>query len=294
MDKEKLPNNIEQEFAIEQQVYQTAIDAGISASRLVMRYWPNPNNPDFDKDLSLGVVEKVGAGNYATIADIESEKIIIESIKNEPLFKGHRIIAEESDEITGNSEWQWIIDPIDGTPPFKNGLPEFGISIGALYGQEPRVGVILMPVQKQLIAAKRGQGVKLLSFDGEVLADLSQKRESPPIDKALIGYDLGYKGRSEQLSSIVSKIADKIGYPVSYGSSSTANFRLAQGLISGYFCQTPTKFDIGAATAIISELGGVVTNMQGQPIDWQKESTSYLATLDPNIHRELLKILNSK
>lgn len=285
-------NKIEKESIIEAQAYKTAIEAGVSAAELIMKYWPNPTNKDFDKDLTLEVFEKEGVGNYATIADKESEKIILNSIKSQELLNTHRIIAEESDEIVSESEWQWIIDPIDGTPPFKNGLPEFGISIGLLYGQEPRVGVIVMPAQRQLIAARSGHGVYLMSFDGEIIADLKQRKTSDlNISQLLVGYDLGYHGRGEQLSSVVAAIADKIGYPVSYGSSSTANFRLAQGLLAGYFCKTPTKFDVGAASAIIKELGGVVTDINGDEIDWNADSVSYLAALNPQIYLDLLRIM---
>lgn len=282
------------EHVITEHVYKTAIAAGVKASEHILKYWPNPSNPHFDKDLVMEIFEKnQGTGNYATIADKESENIILAAIQNDPLLNGHRIIAEESDEVTTASDWQWIIDPIDGTPPFRNGLPEFGISIGLLKGQEPMVGVIVMPAQRQLIAARKGHGAVLLSFDGKVLADLREPRgaKTPPLDKILIAYDLGYEGRGKQLQEVVAKLADRIGYPVSYGSSSTGNFRVAQGLIGAYFCQTPTKFDIGASSAIIKEVGGVVTDMTGKPIDWTANSRSYLAARTPQIHQQILDII---
>lgn len=292
MAEKELETNNEQ--IITEQAYKTAIAAGVKASEHVLKYWPSPSNPHFDRNLVMQIFEKSqGTGNYATIADKESEDIILTAIQQNPSLKDHRIIAEESDEITTASEWQWIIDPIDGTPPFRNGLPEFGISIGLLKGQEPMVGVIAMPAQRQLIAARKGYGATLLDFEGKVLADLRdyQGIQGAALDKSLIAYDLGYEGREGQLEEIVAKLADKIGYPVSYGSSSTGNFRVAQGLIGAYFCQTPTKFDIGASSAIIKEVGGVVTDMAGKPIDWTADSRSYLAARNPEIHQQVLELI---
>lgn len=280
---------------IEKEAFRTAFSAAIKASELVMQYWPSPSNTAFDSERVLRIVsEKEGAGNYATIADQESENLILDLLRRNPLLASHRILAEESEEVVSESEWQWVIDPIDGTPPFKNGLPEFGISIGVLRNNEPVVGVIAMPALGQLIASRKNEGVHLYSFDGKILADLQdRKSEHVQMDKLLIGYDLGYMGRGSQLIEVVSKIADRIGYPVSYGSSSTANFRLAQGLLGGYFCKTPTKFDIGAASAIIAEMGGVVSDIHGNPIDWNADTVSYLAARSPEIHQSLLALIQT-
>lgn len=279
---------------IEQVALDTAIKAAVKAGKHILKFWPNPTNTYFDENLAMQIFEKEGSGNYATTADRESEKIIIQAIQSDPLFGRHRIVAEESDEIAGESEYQWVIDPIDGTPPFRNGLPEFGIAIGLLKGQEPVMGVIAMPALGQLIAARKGHGAKLLSFDGKVISELGKTKENiPPIDQALVAYDLGYEGRDVQLRSITAKIADKVGYTPCYGSVSTGNFRLAQGLIQGFFAPRPTKMDIAAAAAIIPEVGGVATDMNGDPIDWSAGERTYLAAKTPQIHSQLVEMLQA-
>ncbi len=281
---------------IEQKAYEFAIKIVITAGKHILKYWHNPTNTFFDESHTMDIFEKTqGTGNYATTADKESEAIIINAIQENPLFKNHNIIAEESDKITAESKYQWLIDPIDGTPPFNNGLPEFGISIGLLNGKDPVIGAIAMPALGQLIAARKGQGAKLLSFDGKLLKDLSTSDNIPQLsmDKVLVAYDLGYVGRGRQLSQIVSKIADKVGYPVCYGSCSAANFRMSQGLVGAYFFETPKEFDIAAAAAIIPETGGVVTDMKGNSIDWSSDSRTYLAAVNPQIHSQLLEIINS-
>jgi myo-inositol-1(or 4)-monophosphatase len=291
---QETPREFESE--VEREVFQTALAAITSASERVLRYWPNPVNPHFDRSLNLKIQKKeIGTGNYATIADEESEQIIIRAIKENPLLRKHGILAEESNRVQSDSEWQWVIDPIDGTPPFKNGLPEFGISIGVLKNQEPQIGMIAMPALGQIITARRGKGAELLSFDGKKIMQITQETalSATDLETSLVAYDLGYTGRGKQLSEVLAKIADKIGYPVSYGSSSTGNFRLALGHVSAYFCANPTKYDIGAASVIIPEIGGMVTDMDGKPIDWHKDSVSYLAARTPKLHRELLDFIHS-
>lgn len=284
------------EAAIEREAKQVGFHAAVDAGSLVLTFWPSPTNRLFDKEQSLEIFEKEeGVGNYATIADKKSEALIVGRIKDSHFLREHRILAEESEEKKGTSEYQWIIDPIDGTPPFRHGLPEFGISIGLRKGNEPILGIIALPAFQQVISAKKGEGVFLMDFNGTVLTDLTERHRQDTafeLKKALVGYDLGYENRGRQLTNRIARLSDKIGYPVSYGSSSTANFRLAEGMLDAYFCEQPTKFDIGAASAIISELGGKVTDINGEPIDWEAEKVSYLAARTPDIHSQVLELLN--
>ncbi|GEM_PF-3279959 len=281
---------------VEHQAYNTAIEAAIKASEHVLKYWPNPSNPHFDRNLVMEIFDKSeGVGNYATIADIESERIILNSLQQHPIFRNHHIIAEESDEIAGNSEWQWVIDPIDGTPPFRNGLPEFGVMIGLLHKRVPTVGVIAMPTEKKLVAARRNHGVQLLSFEGKVLTNLNQLKpdQSADLAKSLVAYDLGYEQRGRQLEGKIAKLADKVGYPVCYGSVAASIYRLSLGTISGYLHERATTFDIGAASAIVPELGGIISDFEGKPIDWSAKQHPFLVARNTQIHSQLLKILNS-
>lgn len=283
----------------EQLTYDTGIVAVTNAGREVLRFWPNHRNPYFDRaaaEKALAITkEKPGASNYATLADELSEKIINTTIRE--TFPDHTIFGEETGKNKGNSEYWWADDPIDGTMRFRNGSETWGISAGLFRGNEPVAGFIALPASQEVIAARKGHGAKLISFDGEELADLSEILASEAtIDKALIGADYGYEERGGQITEYTAKIADKIGYPISYGSCSYLNGLLALGEIQGYFCEGPTIFDVAGAAAILPEVGGVVTNMQGNPIDWKTDwkqnPQSYLAARTPELHHQLLELLN--
>jgi myo-inositol-1(or 4)-monophosphatase len=275
------------------EVYKIAFAAAVKASELVLQYWPNPLNAHFDKSKVMEVFEKSdGTGNYATIADTEAEDLIIKMIQENPVLKDHEILAEESGGKKANSDYKWIIDPIDGTQNFRNGMTDYGISIGVIHNNEAVVGIIAMPGLGHILSARKGEGAKLLAMDGKELLDLTKIKYTEPLDKALISYDLGYTNRVEQMKSGIEKIADKIAYPVAYSGASAANYRVALGYVAAYFHQTPTKYDVAAATAIILEAGGVVTDMKGSPIDWNAETISYLGARTATIHQQLLELLN--
>lgn len=276
---------------LERVAYNTAIDAAIKASEKILPYWPNPLNPYFNEKLVLEVIKKEGLGNYATLADIQSERVIIQTIQAQPLFKKHSIFAEESEEIKADQDWRWIIDPIDGTPNFRSGNPDFGIAIALFNGQKPILGLIAMPGLKQMVVAKSGDEAKLLTFDGKQLANLKElaSRYKDPLKNALVGYDLGYEKRSERLA-VVAKIINKVSYASCLASFSTGNFRLVQGMMGIYF-GFPTIMDIAPAAALIPAVGGVITGLDGKPIDWTAPERTYLGAVNPRIHQEFLELL---
>lgn len=281
---------------IEALALSTAVTAAVRAARRVLEIWPNPANPAWDRRLVNAVYAKdEGIGNYATWADEESERIILEEIRAQPVFGNHEIVSEEAGAVRSGSLWQWVIDPIDGTAPFRNGAPDFGVSIGLLKHHLPVVGVIAMPAFDQIVVARRGHGARLLALDGRLLADLGERLDpEAPLDRALVGFDLGYERRTEQLTTLVPRVAENVGALVSYFSPSTANFRLATGLLSAYFYAFPTIFDIAAAAAIIPEIGGIVTDLASNAIDWSAPRRSFLAARRPAVHQRLLELINDQ
>lgn len=275
--------------------YDTAVNAALQATEVVIPFWPNSQNTRFNRQLALEVIEKEGTGNYATIADMQSEKKIIEVIQANPLLRNHSILSEESEEIVADEKWRWIIDPIGGTPNFRNGNPDFGMCIALFNGQQPVIGLIAMPGLRQMVVTKHGGDAKLLTYDGKELANLRElaKQYKDPLDKALVGYDLGYSNRAGQLQEIASKIITKVGYASVLASFSTGNFRLLQGMMGLYFGMSPTIMDIAPAAALIPAVGGVITDMEGKPIDWRSANRSYIGAVNPQIHRQFLEALHS-
>jgi len=280
---------------IQDAAYETAISAAKEATKLILPFWPNPRNTLFNRDRALDVIDKEGTGNYATIGDLQSEKKIIEVIKSDELLKNHSILAEESEPIEADENWRWIIDPIDGTPNFRNGNPDFGMCIALFNGHKPILGLIAMPALGQMAIAKYGEDAKLLTYDGEEIANLRElaTRYTDPLNKALVGYDLNYYDRQGQLREIADKIIANVGYASVLASFSTGTFRLLQGMMGLYFGRNPTSMDIAPAASLIPAIGGVITDMEGKPIDWKAEKRSFIGAINPRIHQQFLELLHN-
>ena len=108
----------------------------------------------FDKPLEIK--QKESQSSIVTEADLESEKIIIGLIRN--VYPAHNIISEEAGFINNNSEYTWIIDPLDGTSNFASGIPWFGVLITLFERNTPVMAGAYLPVQNILYFAEAGKG----------------------------------------------------------------------------------------------------------------------------------------
>ena len=274
--------------------YDACIEAALLAAEEIIPFWPNPQNSRFDRQRALNVIEKEGVGNYATVADLASEKKIIEVLRSKPLLSNHSFLSEETEPIEADEQWRWVIDPIDGTPNFRNGNPDFGMCIALFNGQQPVLGFIAMPALRQFVIAKKGEDAKLLTYDGKELANLRERVSAynDSLDMALIGYDLGYSNRRAQLEKIAEKVIEHVGYASVLASFSTGTFRLLQGMMGLYFGMSPTVMDIAPVATLIPAVGGVVTDMDGKAIDWLASERSYVGAINPQIHQQFLEVLH--
>ena len=108
---------------------------------------------------NLEAINKKGAIDLVTEADIESEKVIIESIRRS--FPEHSVLAEESGLERGRQAELWIIDPLDGTTNFAHRLQIFCVSIAFEYQGELLFGIVLNPESGELFTAAKGEGASL-------------------------------------------------------------------------------------------------------------------------------------
>src|SRR4029079_13261301 len=108
---------------------------------------------------SFVVSNKEGINNLVTEADHASEKAILDVIKKE--FPDHYILSEEAGEIVQDSNYKWIIDPIDGTVNFAHGIPINCVSIAIEHEKEIIMGAVLNPQMNELYFAEKGKGSTL-------------------------------------------------------------------------------------------------------------------------------------
>ncbi len=127
-----------------------AINWAKEAGRLQLQHFRTPD---------LAIDAKLNESDVVTIADKLSERIIIDGIHAH--FPGDAILSEESAPEYTNSDYLWVIDPLDGTTNFSSGLPQFCVSIGIQYKGETIVGVVFVPYLNELYTAVKGEGAYL-------------------------------------------------------------------------------------------------------------------------------------
>lgn len=198
--------------------------------------------------------------NKVTDADKAVEAFIVKTIRDN--FPDHGIISEESEVIHGNSEYKWIIDPIDGTSNFIHGLPMFCISIAVIKNGKPIIGVIEIPRTKETFWAKHGHGAHL--NNKKIYVSKVHK-----IEEGLFATGFPYE-RGKRFEKTVELFEafykDTLGVR-RMGSAAIDLAYLAAGRFDGFFEYGLEAWDIAAGKIIVEEAGGVVTNMDGSTLN---------------------------
>lgn len=235
----------------------------------------------FQKDLII--THKEGINNLVTEADHASEKVIIESIKKD--FPDHFILSEEVGEIVMDSAYKWIIDPIDGTVNFANGIPICCVSIALEYNGEMILGAVYNPFLQELFFAEKGKGSTL---NGKKI-NVSNKTE---VEKSILvtGFPYTYLDMPNSPLQIFERFIRK-GIPVRrLGSAAIDLCWVAAGRFDGFYEHKLQAWDSAAGFLMVEEAGGKVTDFTGQR--YSPYQPHLLAT-NGKIHDEMLKFIHS-
>jgi myo-inositol-1(or 4)-monophosphatase len=228
------------------------------------------------------ISNKEGINNLVTEADHAAEKAIIEVIQKE--FPDHFILSEETGEIATNSEYKWIIDPIDGTVNFANGIPLCCVSIGLEKNGEMILGSVYAPIINEFYFAEKGAGATL----NDKKIKVSDKTEV--IKSCLVtGFPYSYLDAPNGPLQVFEKLI-RNGVPVRrLGSAAIDLCWVAAGRFDGFYEHKLQAWDSAAGTLLVEEAGGKVTDFTGNP--FSPYQPHVLAT-NGKIHEELLAIVN--
>lgn len=206
--------------------------------------------------------------NPATKVDSISERMIIEIIKSS--FPDHDFLGEELGEILQNSQYKWIIDPIDGTNNYIAQRDTFSVSIGLEYNNEIILGVVYLPKRDELFVAEKGFGATL----NEKLIHISDVSD---LSEAVVTYST-YPGSEKETKEFDKKIITAISHIQYFGfkDSNDVNPTFGKGSMAAEFCylacgridglirlkQKP--WDVAAGSLIASEAGAKMVNLRGE------------------------------
>ena len=245
-----------------------AVRAARRAGDKILRY--------VDRVDSLTITEK-NRNDFVTEVDRAAEEEILHVLKR--AYPSHSFLAEESGAI-GESEYQWVIDPLDGTTNFIHGFPQFSVSIGLLHKGKMQEAVVYDPLRDELFAASKGQGARLNDRKLRVTArkDLSG---------TLIGTGFPYRSqsRTDAYFSMFRDISAECVDQRRAGSAALDLAYVAAGRLDGFWEMSLQPWDMAAGILLVREAGGMVGDFQGGE---EFMETGDIIAASPKVFRELL------
>lgn len=192
-------------------------------------------------------------------------------------FPEHTILAEESAEpVTPTSEDAplWVVDPIDGSLNFYQGIPHFAIAIAYRESNSYRVGVVYDPNKEELFTGLQGKFARL---NGEPITVQQVSEGESAYDAAIIGTDLpgGMRERQQSLN-MTSLMATQCITVNLMGSPTLGLCYVACGRYHAYYHRSLQLWDVAAASVILNESGGILTDIRGG--SWHHSDGGYIAT----------------
>ena len=252
----------------------TLIEAAKAGAAEIVRF--------FNKEFKI--TNKEGINNPVTEADHASEKAIMAVIKAN--FPEHYILSEEAGMLVQDSNYKWIIDPIDGTINFAHGIPLNCVSIAVEHEGEVIMGAVYNPHLNELFFAEKGKGSTLNG------SPISVSAETDAIKACLVtGFPYTYLDMPNGPLEVFERFIRK-GVPVRrLGSAAIDLCWVAAGRFDGFYEHKLEAWDSAAGFIIVEEAGGKVTDFTGSKFSPYQHRI--LAT-NGKIHKEMLKLINNE
>jgi myo-inositol-1(or 4)-monophosphatase len=239
-------------------VLNIAINAAHIAGDLMRR--------ELHKVASIPVTRKA-RHDYVTEIDKTSEAEIVREIKR--YHPDHAILGEEGG-AQGESEYVWIIDPLDGTSNYLHGMPHFAVSIALQIKGRTEHAVVYDPMRDELFSASRGSGAHLNNTRLRVSARIT-------LDNAIVAtaFPFRQRGMMSNYTGIFSEVYKKVEDIRRYGAASLDLAWVAAGRMDAYFEIGLKAWDVAAGALLVREAGGTVSDFEGN--DAVENSNSILA-----------------
>lgn len=225
-------------------------------------------------------VEQKGRNDFVSDADHAAEQAVIEIIHKH--YPDHAIQAEESGSY-GDSDYTWIIDPLDGTTNYLHGFPVFCVSVALAHKGRVEHGAIYDPLRQEIFSASRGQGAQL---DGRKI----RVSGVTDVSRALLGTGFPYRQSNEALEPymrmLVSAIKETTGIRRA-GAAALDLCYVAAGRLDAFWETGLMPWDLAAGALIIREAGGIVSGLDGSENFME---TGHVLCGTPKIYSGLAKL----
>lgn len=226
-----------------------------------------------------------GTIDIVTDADVASETLIVAGVRE--AFPGFRLIGEEGSRTTAGeaseSDYGWVIDPLDGTTNFAHGYPHFAVSIGLEFKGRPVVGVVYDPMRDELFTAVDGDGATL---NGEPISVSNADALITSLLATGFPYDLTRREESTGLWIAFNNQTQGVRRD---GSAALNLCYVAAGRLDSFYERPLNAWDIGAGAVIVREAGGLVTAFDGRPFDLYGRE---VLACTPGLHEAMVTVIS--
>ena len=250
-----------------------AVRAARDAAKVIVQY--------MDRVDHLPVVTKE-KNDFVTEVDQKAESVIIATLKQ--AFPDHSILAEESGRSgESTSEYQWIIDPLDGTTNYLHGFPQFSISIALKHNNKLVLGVVYDPLRQELFTASLGDGAYLNNRRIRVSKQMG-------LSGALLGTGFPYKDQrylDAYLEMFKSFFPETAGIRRA-GSAALDLAYVACGRLDGFWEIGLQSWDIAAGALLVREAGGIITDFSATE---NYLENGHVIAGNPKVFNQMLKSL---
>lgn len=233
-------------------------------------------------DLDLLQVQAKQPNDFVTEVDKAAEEAIIDVLRE--AYPEHGILAEESG-ASGDSDFQWIIDPLDGTTNFIHGFPQYSVSIALAEKGVLQHAVVYDPTRNELFTASRGRG----AFLNDRRIRVSKRIR---LNESLIGTGFPFKNMEhcDAYLGMFKELTSKTAGLRRPGSAALDLAYVASGRTDGFFEIGLMPWDMAAGILLVTEAGGLVSDFAGES-DYMQ--TGNVIAGAPKIFHPLLQVVQS-
>lgn len=232
-------------------------------------------------DLDLVQVTRKQQNDYVTEIDKAAEAAIIETLLK--AYPDHAILAEESGSA-GDSEYLWVIDPLDGTTNFIHGFPQYCVSIGLQHKGVMTQGVVYDPTRDELFTATRGAGAFLNNRRIRV-----SKRTR--LQEALLGTGFPFKNLDflDSYLAVFRKLTANSAGIRRPGAAALDLAYVACGRFDGFFEIGLSPWDIAAGSLLVTEAGGLIGGFDGEAVPLEHKD---IVAANPKVFAQMIALFN--
>ena len=228
-------------------------------------------------------IEEKGLNNLVSYVDKEAETRLVDGLQK--ILPGSYFLTEEGTILhEKDGEWEWIIDPLDGTTNFVHGIPFYCVSVALRHHQDFTMGIIYEPNLKEFFHAIKGEGAFLNNASIHV-------SDSPSLAQSVIA--TGFPHRSfEKMEEYVKSLDYFFRNTRSLRRMGAAALDMAYvgcGRMDGFFELKLMPWDIAAGTLIVREAGGIATDFSG---NHDLLFSNQILCGNLSVHKEMKKVLD--